>query len=95
MQKYVFTAAADASSLTAEQLWYNEAEQNWVAWSILVKHAFQAEYYNNMGGADGDLIEITLSDTDPATLRMTLLYDPQENVLRENDVIYHWTASED
>ena len=48
-----------------------------------------------MGRADGDLIEITLSDTDPAILRMTLLYDPQENVLRENDVIYHWTASED
>ena len=95
LQKYVFSAAADASSLTAEQLWYNEAEQNWVAWSILVKHAFQAEYYNNMGRADGNLIEITLSDTDPATLRMTLLYDPQENVLRENDVIYHWTASED
>ena len=93
LQKYVFSVNEEGNHLTVKESWYHEMEQNWVSWEILVKSAFQSEYYNAMGEEDDNFIEIRLSTGDPSAMDSYILYNPQENTIQVNDTTYRWTES--
>ena len=92
LQKYVFSMDEDGDGLRAEELWRSEeAEQTWNGWELSVESAFQTPYFGGEYSEDvaEHLQEIVLGNSDHAAADMCVLYDSEENVIKDTDVIYH------
>ena len=68
-----------------------ETEQMWNGWELCVESAFQTPYF---GGEYSEnvaehLQEIVLGNSDHAAADMCVLYDSEENVIRDTNTIYH------
>ena len=91
LQKYVFSTDADGSELRAAELWFDETEQKWNGWELCVESAFQTPYFG--GEYSEDVAEhlqgIVLGNSDHAAADMCVLYDSEENVIRDTNTIYH------
>ena len=105
LRKYEFTVNEDKSGMECSQLWWNEGEQSWDSQYVFAKSAFQTKGFNALlevgfdCDADSDydeiaekiekLIAITLVNNDSAAADMRVLYDSEENIIRDTDTIYH------
>ena len=105
LSKYEFTVNEDKSGMECSQMWWNEGEQSWDSQYVFAKSAFQTKGFDALlavgfdfdAGSDYDeiaekaekLIAITLVNNDPAAADMCVLYDSEENVIRDTDTIYH------
>ena len=91
LQKYVFSMDADGSELRAAELWRSETEQMWSGWELRVESAFQTPYFGGEYSEDvaEHLQEIVLGNSDHAAADMCVLYDSEENVIRDTNTIYH------
>ena len=91
MQKYVFSTDADGSELRAAELWFDETEQKWNGWELCVESAFQTPYFGGEYSEDvaEHLQQIVLGNSDHAAADMCVLYDSEENVIRDTNTIYH------
>lgn len=91
VQKYVFSTDADGSELRAAELWFDETEQKWNGWELCVESAFQTPYFGGEYSEDvaEHLQEIVLGNSDHAAADMCVLYDSEENVIRDTNTIYH------
>ena len=91
LQKYVFSTDADGSELRAAELWFDETEQKWNGWELCVESAFQTPYFGGEYSEDvaEHLQEIVLGNSDHAAADMCVLYDSEENVIRDTNTIYH------
>ena len=86
-------------------MWWNEGEQSWEEQYVFAKSAFQTKGFGALLAvgfdcdADSDydeiaekaekLIAITLVNSDPAAADVCVLYDSEENIIRDTDAIYH------
>ena len=80
-------------------MWWNNETQEWYSWSIFVESAFRMKSFDF--GYDADcvydeiaekaekLITIILVNSDHAAADMRILYDSEENVIKDTDAIYH------
>ena len=75
----------------AAELWRNETEQKWNGWELCVESAFQTPYFGGEFSEDvaEHLQEIVLGNSDHAAADMCVLYDSEENVIRDTNTIYH------
>ena len=91
VQKYVFSENEDGTRWYAEELWFDETEQKWNSWELCVESAFQTPYFGGEYSEDvaEHLQEIVLGNSDHAAADMCVLYDSEENVIRDTDTIYH------
>ena len=91
LQKYVFSTDADGSELRAAELWFDETEQKWNGWELCVESAFQTPYFGREYSEDvaEHLQQIVLGNSDHAAADMCVLYDSEENVIRDTNTIYH------
>ena len=105
LSKYEFTVNEDKSGMECSQMWWNEGEQSWDSQYVFAKSAFQTKGFDALRAADFDcdadcdydeiaekakkLIAITLVNNDPAAADVQVLYDLDENVIRDTDAIYH------
>lgn len=105
LRKYEFTVSEDKSGMACSQMWWNEGEQNWEEQYVFAKSAFQTKGFDALLAvgfdfdADSDydeiaeeaekLIAITLVNSDPAAADVCVLYDSEENIIRDTDTIYH------
>ena len=91
LQKYVFSTDADGSELRAAELWFDETEQKWNGWELCVESAFQTPYFGGEYSEDAaeHLQQIVLGNSDHASADMCVLYDSEENVIRDTNTIYH------
>ena len=105
LRKYEFTVNEDKSGMTCSQMWWNEGEQSWEEQYVFAKSAFQTKGFGALlvVGFDCDadcdydeiaekakkLIAITLVNSDPAAADVCVLYDSEENIIRDTDTIYH------
>lgn len=105
LRKYEFTVSEDKSGMACSQMWWNEGEQSWEEQYVFAKSAFQTKGFGALlvVGFDCDadcdydeiaekaekLIAITLVNSDPAAADMCVLYDSEENIIRDTDTIYH------
>ena len=105
LQKYEFAVNEDKSGMECCNMWWNSDAQRWDCWSIFAKSAFQTKGFGALlaAGFDCDadcdydeiaekaekLIAITLVNNDPAAADVQVLYDLDENVIRDTDAIYH------
>ena len=91
LQKYVFSTDADGNELRAAELWRSETEQVWNGWELCVESAFQTPYSGGQYSEDvaEHLQEIVLGNSDHAAADMCVLYDSEENVIRDTNTIYH------
>lgn len=82
---------ADGSELRAAELWFDETEQKWNGWELCVESAFQTPYFGGEYSEDvaEHLQEIVLGNSDHAAADMCVLYDSEENVIRDTNTIYH------
>ena len=95
----------DKSGMACSQMWWNEGEQSWEEQYVFAKSAFQTKGFDALlaVGFDCDadcdydeiaekaekLIAITLVNSDPAAADVCVLYDSEENIIRDTDAIYH------
>ena len=91
MQKYVFSENEDGTHWYAEELWFDETEQKWNGWELCVESAFQTPYFGGEYSEDvaEHLQEIVLGNSDHVAADMCVLYDSEENVIRDTNTIYH------
>ena len=91
VQKYVFSENEDGTHWYAEELWFDETEQKWNGWELCVESAFQTPYFGGEYSEDvaEHLQEIVLGNSDHAAADMCVLYDSEENVIRDTNTIYH------
>ena len=91
VQKYVFSENEDGTRWYAEELWFDETEQKWNSWELCVESAFQTPYFGGEYSEDvaEHLQEIVLGNSDHAAADMCVLYDSEENVIRDTNTIYH------
>ena len=91
VQKYVFSENEDGTHWYAEELWFDETEQKWNGWELCVESAFQTPYSGGEYSEDvaEHLREIVLGNSDHAAADMCVLYDSEENVIRDTNTIYH------
>ena len=91
LQKYVFSENEDGTHWYAEELWFDETEQKWNGWELCVESAFQTPYFGGEYSEDvaEHLQEIVLGNSDHAAADMCVLYDSEENVIRDTNTIYH------
>ena len=105
LRKYEFTVSEDKSGMACSQMWWNEGEQSWDSQYVFAKSAFQTKGFDALlaVGFDCDadcdydeiaekaekLIAITLVNSDPAAADVCVLYDSEENVIKDTDAIYH------
>ena len=91
VQKYVFSENEDGTHWYAEELWFDETEQKWNGWELCVESAFQTPYFGGEYSEDvaEHLQEIVLGNSDHAAADLHVLYDSEENVIRDTDTIYH------
>ena len=105
LRKYEFTVNEDESGMACSQMWWNEDEQSWESQYVFAKSAFQTKGFDALRAADFDcdadcdydeiaekakkLIAIALVNNDPAAADVQVLYDLDENVIRDTDAIYH------
>ena len=77
--------------MRAAELWRNETEQKWNGWELCVESAFQTPYFGGEYSEDvaEHLQEIVLGNSDHAAADMCVLYDSEENVIRDTNTIYH------
>lgn len=104
LQKYEFSANGD-SGMDCCNMWWNSEAQRWDSWRIFAETAFQTKgfgallEFNLDCDADCDydkieekaekLIAITLINSDHAAANMQVLYDSEENVIKDTDAIYY------
>ena len=105
LQKYEFAVNVDKSGMECCNMWWNSDAQRWDCWSIFAKSAYQTKGLDALFafdfGRDEDsdydeiaekaekLIAITLVNSDHAAADLRVLYDSEENVIKDTDVIYH------
>ena len=105
LQKYEFTPNEGKSGMDCCNMWWNGEAQRWDSWSIFAESALQTKGFDALFAfdfvceADCDydeiaekaekLIAITLVNSDRAAADMCVLYDSEENVIKDGDVIYH------
>ena len=105
LRKYEFTVSEDKSGMACSQMWWSEDEQSWEEQYVFAKSAFQTKGFDALlaVGFDCDadcdydeiaekaekLIAITLVNSDPAAADVCVLYDSEENIIRDTDTIYH------
>ena len=89
LQKYVFSMSEDGGSLIAEQMWLDEAEQEWISYNIYAEAAFQSEYYGEMHDRAESLMTITLVNSDHSSANLSVLYDKEKNTIQGEDTTYH------
>ena len=105
LSKYEFTVNEDKSGMECSQMWWNEGEQSWDSQYVFAKSAFQTKGVDALLAVDFDfdadcdydeiaektekLIAITLVNSDHAAADMCVLYDSEENVIRDTNTIYH------
>ena len=105
LQKYEFAANEDNRSMDCCNMWWNSEAQRWDSWSIFAEAAFQAkgfdallefdlDYdadcgYNKIAEKAEKLIAITLVNSDHAAADVRILYDSEENVIKDSDTIYY------
>ena len=87
----MFSENEDGTHWYAEELWFDETEQKWNSWELCVESAFQTPYFGGEYSEDvaEHLQEIVLGNSDHAAADMCVLYDSEENVIRDTDTIYH------
>ena len=91
VQKYVFSENEDGTRWYAEELWFDETEQKWNGWELCVESAFQTPYFGGEYSEDVAeyLQQIVLGNSDHAAADMCVLYDSEENVIKDTYPIYH------
>ncbi len=99
LQKYEFVANEDKNGMNCCTMWWNNETQEWYSWSIFAESAFRTKSFDL--GCDADcvydevaekaekLITILLVNSDHAAADMRILYDSEENVIKDTDAIYH------
>ena len=87
----VFSTVRNDHELRAAELWFDETEQKWNGWELCVESAFQTPYFGGEYSEDvaEHLQEIVLGNSDHAAADMCVLYDSEENVIRDTNTIYH------
>ena len=86
-------------------MWWNSEAQRWDSWSIFAEAAFQTKGFDALLEFDLDydadcdydknaekaekLIAITLVNSDHAAADVRILYDSEENVIKDSDTIYY------
>ena len=70
---------------------YGETEQMWNGWELCVESAFQTPYFGGEYSEDvaEHLQQIVLGNSDHAAADMCVLYDSEENGIRDTNTIYH------
>ncbi len=99
LQKYEFVANEDECGMDCCNMWWNSETQRWDSWSFFAETAFQTKGADALLEFDVDcdeiaekaerLIAITLVNRDHAAANMCILYDPDENVIKDTDAIYY------
>ena len=105
LQKYEFAANEDNRSMDCCNMWWNSEAQRWDSWSIFAEAAFQTKGFDALLEFDLDydadcdydknaekaekLIAITLVNSDHAAADVRILYDSEENVIKDSDTIYY------
>ena len=99
LQKYEFVANEDKRGMNCCNMWWNNETQEWYSWSIFAESAFRTKSFDFGCDADCDyneiaektekLIAIILVNSDHTAADMRILYDSEENVIKDTDVIYH------
>ena len=105
LQKYEFAANEDNRSMHCCNMWWNSEAQRWDSWSIFAEAAFQTKGFDALLEFDLDydadcdydknaekaekLIAITLVNSDHAAADVRILYDSEENVIKDSDTIYY------
>lgn len=99
LQKYEFVVNEDKSGMNCCTMWWNNETQEWYSWSIFVESAFRTKSFDL--GCDADcvydeiaekaekLITVILVNSDRTAADMHILYDSEENVIKDTDAIYH------
>lgn len=80
-------------------MWWNNETQEWNSWSIFAESAFRTKSFDFVCDADcvydeiaekaEKLITIILVNSDRTAADMRILYDSEENVIKDTDAIYH------
>ena len=105
LQKYEFATNEDNRSMDCCNMWWNSEAQRWDSWSIFAEAAFQTKGFDALLEFDLDydadcdydknaekaekLIAITLVNSDHAAADVRILYDSEENVIKDSDTIYY------
>ena len=99
LQKYEFVANEDKSGMNCCTMWWNNETQEWYSWSIFAESAFRTKSFDFVCDADcvydeitekaEKLITIILVNSDHTAADMRILYDSEENVIKDTDAIYH------
>ena len=105
LQKYEFAVNEDKSGMECCNMWWNSDAQRWDSLSLFAKSAFQTKGFDALFAFDfrcdedsdydeiaekaEKLIAITLVNSDNAAADMRILYDSEENVIKDTDAIYH------
>ena len=99
LQKYEFVANEDKSGMNCCTMWWNNETQEWYSWSIFAESAFRTKSFDFICDADcvydeiaekaEKLITIILVNSDHTAADMRILYDSEENVIKDTDAIYH------
>ena len=99
LQKYEFVANEDKSGMNCCTMWWNNETQEWNSWSIFAESAFRTKSFDFVCDADcvydeitekaEKLITIILVNSDRTAADMRILYDSEENVIKNTDAICH------
>ena len=99
LQKYEFVANEDKSGMNCCTMWWNNETQEWYSWSIFAESAFRTKSFDFVCDADcvydeiaekaEKLITVILVNSDHTAADMRILYDSEENVIKDTDAIYH------
>ena len=90
---------AQESGMNCCTMWWNNETQEWYSWSIFAESAFRTKSFDFVCDADcvydeitekaEKLITIILVNSDHTAADMRILYDSEENVIKDTDAIYH------
>ena len=86
--KIVCSMDEDGTGFVVDELQLDETDQTWKGYSVSVESAYQTQYEDADDGSQ-DIVEFTLVNRDHAAAHRIILYDRQNNTLRDGESIYH------
>ena len=86
--KIVCSMDEDGTGFVVDELQLDETDQTWKGYSVSVESAYQTQYEDADDGSQ-DIVEFTLVNRDHAAANTIILYDRQNNTLRDGEIIYH------